>query len=213
MRIENSFDVPASPEAAWELLMDVPRIIPCMPGATLDEVVADDAWKATMQVKLGPIGLTFATNVKREEADDAERRVKLAADAREVRNRGNAKATIESSLTGNEGGTGTHVDLVTELALTGAVAQYGRGMIEDISSQLVSTFAECIKSQLRAEPAEAQKTMATQQKPVSGLALFVGVLRRALRKHARSVALATAALGLVVVSRARSMRRRSARAR
>jgi uncharacterized protein len=211
MRIENSFDVPASPEAAWELLMDVPRIIPCMPGATLDEVVADDAWKATMQVKLGPIRLTFATNVRREEVDDAERRVKLAADAREVRNRGNAKATIESSLTGNE--SGTHVDLVTELALTGAVAQYGRGMIEDISSQLVSTFAECIKGQLGAEPEEAEQAVATQQKPVSGLALFFGAFRRALRRHARSVALATAALGLFAVARARGMRRRSARAR
>jgi uncharacterized protein len=205
MRIENSFDVPATPEAAWELLMDVPRIIPCMPGATLDEVVADDAWKATMQVKLGPIGLTFATNVRREEVDEDGRRVKLAADAREVRNRGNAKATIESGLTGNEGGT--HVDLVTELALTGAVAQYGRGMIEDISSQLVSTFAECIKSQLDAEPEEAEKAVATQQNPVSGLGLFFGALRRALRRHARSVALAALALGALAVSRVRRSRR------
>jgi carbon monoxide dehydrogenase subunit G len=205
MRIENSFDVPASPEAAWELLMDVPRIIPCMPGAKLDEVVADDAWKATMQVKLGPISLTFATNVRREEVDEAERRVKLAADAREVRNRGNAKATIESSLTGNGGAT--HVDLVTELALTGTVAQYGRGMIEDISSQLVSTFAACIQSQLASEPEEAEKAVATQQTPVSGLALFFGALRRALRRHARSVAVAALALGALAVSRARGVRR------
>jgi uncharacterized protein len=205
MRIENSFDVPASPEAAWELLMDVPRIIPCMPGAKLDEVVADDAWKATMQVKLGPISLTFATNVRREEVDEAERRVKLAADAREVRNRGNAKATIESSLTGNGGAT--HVDLVTELALTGTVAQYGRGMIEDISSQLVSTFAGCIQSQLASEPEQAANAMATQQRPVSGLALFFGALRRALRRHARTVAVAALALGALAVSRARGVRR------
>jgi uncharacterized protein len=205
MRIENSFDVPASPEAAWELLMDVPRIIPCMPGAKLDEVVADDAWKATIQVKLGPISLTFATNVRREEVDEAERRVKLAADAREVRNRGNAKATIESSLTGNGGGT--HVDLVTELALTGTVAQYGRGMIEDISSQLVSTFAACIQSQLASEPEQAANAVATQQRPVSGLALFFGALRRALRRHARTVAVAALALGALAVSRARSVRR------
>jgi uncharacterized protein len=205
MRIENSFDVPASPEAAWELLMDVPRIIPCMPGAKLDEVVADDAWKATMQVKLGPISLTFATNVRREEVDEAERRVKLAADAREVRNRGNAKATIESSLTGNGGAT--HVDLVTELALTGTVAQYGRGMIEDISSQLVSTFAACIQSQLASEPEEAEKAVATQQTPVSGRALFFGALRRALRRHARGVAVAALALGALAVSRARGVRR------
>jgi uncharacterized protein len=209
MRIENSFDVPASPEAAWELLMDVPRIIPCMPGATLDEVLADDAWTATMKVKLGPIALTFATNVKREEVDDAARRVKLAADAREVRNRGNAKATIESSLTGNE--SGTHVDLVTELALTGAVAQYGRGMIEDISSQLVSAFAQCIESQLAVEPEEAEKAVAPQQqqqqqRPVPGLPLFFGALSRALRKRLLIVVLAVVALGVLAWSRARDSR-------
>jgi uncharacterized protein len=210
VRIENSFDVPASPEAAWELLMDVPRIIPCMPGAKLDEVVADDAWKATMQVKLGPIALTFATNVRREEVDEAAHRVKLAADAREVRNRGNAKATIESSLAGNSGGT--HVDLVTELALTGAVAQYGRGMIEDISSQLVSTFAQCIESQLAVEPEEAEQAVASQQQqqqqqqPVPGLPLFFGALSRALRKRIRIVILAVVALGVLVWSRARDSR-------
>ncbi|HET7857359.1 MAG TPA: SRPBCC family protein [Gaiellaceae bacterium] len=211
MRIENSFDVPASPEAAWELLMDVPRIIPCMPGAKLDEVVGDDAWKATMQVKLGPIGLTFATNVRREEADETEHRVKLAADAREVRNRGNAKATIESSLTENGAGGGTHVDLVTDLALTGAVAQYGRGMIEDISSQLVESFAQCVQRQLTPEPepeaeAETAQTMAAEPKPVPGLALFFGALSRALRKRIRIVVLAVVALGVLAWSRARGSR-------
>jgi uncharacterized protein len=203
MRIENSFDVPAAPEAAWELLMDVPRIIPCMPGAELDEVVGDDAWKATMKVKLGPIGLTFATNVRREEVDEAGHRVKLAADAREVRNRGNAKATIESSLT--ENGGGTHVDLVTELALTGTVAQYGRGMIEDISSQLVVSFAQCLQRQLVPEP-EADRTVAAEQKPVPGLALFSGALFRALRKRLLVVGFAVVALSLVAVSRTRSRR-------
>jgi uncharacterized protein len=211
MRIENSFDVPASPEAAWELLMDVPRIIPCMPGAKLDEVVADDAWKATMQVKLGPVGLTFATNVRREEVDEAAHRVKLAADAREVRNRGNAKATIESSLAGNSGGT--HVDLVTELALTGAVAQYGRGMIEDISSRLVSTFAQCIESQLAVEPEEAEQAVASQQQqqPVPGLPLFFGALSRALRKRIPIVILAVVALGVLAWSRVRDSRARDSR--
>ena len=70
MRLENSFEVPASPEAAWALLMDVPRIIPCMPGATLDEAVDDENWKATMAVKLGPISLSFKTDVKREQSDE-----------------------------------------------------------------------------------------------------------------------------------------------
>ena len=113
MRLENSFEVPAPPEAAWDLLMDMPRVIPCMPGAKLDETVDDSNWKATVQVKLGPIGLTFATDVERTEADEAARRVVLKAAARDVRNRGRAEATIESSLAPANGAT--RVDLVTDL--------------------------------------------------------------------------------------------------
>lgn len=204
MRIENSFDVPVSPDAAWDLLMDVPRVIPCMPGATLEEVVDDDRWKATMQVKLGPIGLTFATDVTREEADEAEHRVKLAADAREVRNRGNAKATIESTLTGSDGGT--HVDLVTELALTGTVAQYGRGLIQDVSAQLVASFAESLQSQLVDGPEAQEAVTASEPEPVGGVALGFGALLRAVRRRLWLVGLAAIALGLLVVARSRRRR-------
>ena len=89
-----------------------------MPGATLDEAVDDENWKATMAVKLGPISLSFKTDVKREETDEAARRAKLSAKAREARGRGNASATIESSLTPQNGGT--KVDIVTDLQLTGS---------------------------------------------------------------------------------------------
>jgi carbon monoxide dehydrogenase subunit G len=179
MKLENSFEVDAPPEAAWELLMDVPRVVPCMPGATLDETVDDSNWKATMQVKLGPIGLTFATDVSREEVDEAARRVKLGAKAREVRNRGRANATIESSLAPLDGG-GTRVDVVTDLALSGTVAQYGRGMVQDITSQLVDSFAKCLQAQLADAPEDAQRAVAAQAKPVSGLSLFFSSIRRKL---------------------------------
>src|SRR4029450_13973623 len=88
-----------------DLLMDVPRVIPCMPGATLDEVVDESHWKATMQVKLGPISLTFATDVERAETDESGKRVVLGANAREVKNRGRAQASVESRLAAEEGGT------------------------------------------------------------------------------------------------------------
>lgn len=179
MRLENSFEVDAPLEAAWALLMDVPRVIPCMPGTTLDEVVDDSKWKATMQVKLGPIGLTFATDVTREEADEAAGRIRLAASARELKNRGAANATIESTLAGVNGGT--RVDLVTELMLTGTVAQYGRGMIQDVSAQMVESFAKCLQAQLAGAPAEAERA-AEQAKPISGLSLVLGALRRAVTR-------------------------------
>jgi uncharacterized protein len=180
MRLENSFVVPAPPEAAWNLLMDVPRVIPCMPGAKLDEAVDDSSWKATMHVKLGPISLTFATDVKREEADEAARRTKLSARARESRGRGAAQATIESSLIEVDGGT--KVDLVTDLSLTGAVAQYGRGIVPDVSSQLVTSFAECLKAQLTEAPEEARVAAAAQAKPVSGLSLGFRALGRSISR-------------------------------
>jgi uncharacterized protein len=178
VKLENSFEVDAGPEAAWDLLMDVPRVVPCMPGATLDEVVDDSTWKATMQVKLGPIGLTFATDVTRDEVDEAARRVKLGAKAREVKNRGRANATIESTLVPLDGST--RVEIVTDLALSGTVAQYGRGMVQDISSQLVDSFAKCLQTQLASAPEEAAGAVAAQAKPVSGLSLFFGSLRRAI---------------------------------
>lgn len=178
MKLENSFDVPAPPEQAWALLMDVPRIIPCMPGATLDETVDDEHWKATMAVKLGPISLSFKTDVAREETDEAARRATLSAKAREARGRGNASATIVSSLMPQNGGT--KVGIVTDLQLAGAVAQYGRGLVEDVSTQLVGQFADCLKKQLAAGPSEAAAAVAAQSRPVGGLRLGLGALWRSL---------------------------------
>jgi uncharacterized protein len=179
LKLENSFQVDVPPEKAWDLLMDIPRVVPCMPGAKLDETVDDSHWKATMQVKLGPIGLTFATDVERKEADEAAHRVKLGANAREMKNRGRASATIESSLAAVDGGT--RVDIVTDLSLSGTVAQYGRGMIEDISSQMVTSFAQCLQAQLGESTDEAEEAVAAQAKPISGVSLFFGSIWRRIR--------------------------------
>jgi hypothetical protein len=181
MKLENSFEVDAPLEQAWELLMDAPRMIPCLPGAKLTGVVDDSHWTAEMGVKLGPIGLTFATEIAREEVDEAERRVRLAAKAREVRNRGRAQASIASRLSPLDGG-GTHVEIATDLTLSGPVAQYGRGLIQDVSSQLVTSFAECLKTQLAAEPEVAREAVAAQARPVAGLPLILGALRGALAR-------------------------------
>ena len=131
--------------------MDVPRVIPCMPGAELTETVDDSTWKAKVGVKLGPISLTFNSEVKRVDSDEAERRAVLEATANEARGRGSAQAKIESNLTPVDGGT--EVDIVTDLTLVGAVAQYGRGIVPDVASQLVTRFAECLEKQLAVEPA------------------------------------------------------------
>ena len=158
--------------------MDVPRIIPCMPGATLDEAVDDENWKATMAVKLGPISLSFKTDVKREKSDDAARRAKLSARAREARGRGNASATIESSLTPQNGGT--KVDIVTDLQLTGPGAQDGRGRGEAGASPRGGQCADGLKTPRVASPEEAAAAVTQQSRPVGGLRLGLGALWRTL---------------------------------
>jgi uncharacterized protein len=121
MRLENSFEVPASVEQSWLLLNDIPSVVPCMPGAELVEITGENTWKAKLHVKLGPIALQFLADVTRERTDEATGLTVLGVKAREAKGRGSAEATIESTLT--ESGGGTRVDIVTELTLRGAVAQ------------------------------------------------------------------------------------------
>src|SRR4029077_18266925 len=98
MRLENSFEVAAPPPFAWRLLNDVPNVLPCMPGAELEEVLSEDSWKAKLHVRLGPIALQFIADVTREEVDEAAGRVVLVTKAREAKGRGGADARIESVL-------------------------------------------------------------------------------------------------------------------
>jgi uncharacterized protein len=191
VNLENSFEVTASPEAAWDLLMDVPRVIPCMPGAELVETVDESHWKAKMRVKLGPISLSFLTDVTHEEVDEAGRRVVLAARAREERGRGAATATIESSLASAEGRT--QVTTVTDLALTGKAAQFGRGLVQDVSAQLLESFADCLEQQLVTQQPEgtapgAATSEPAPPRPVSGLALGAAAMRNMLARHTRLTA-------------------------
>jgi uncharacterized protein len=180
MRLQNSFEVPAPPESAWTLLMDVPRVVPCMPGAELTETVDESSWKAKMSVKLGPISLTFATDIRREDVDEAARTTTLSAKARESRGRGAAQATIASALSSVDGGT--KVDIITDLTLSGAVAQYGRGVVPDVAGELVTSFADCLRQQLEASPEQAQAAVAAQARPVRGVRLGLAALARSIAR-------------------------------
>jgi carbon monoxide dehydrogenase subunit G len=182
VRLENAFEVPAPPGQAWALLNDVPRIIPCMPGAELTETIDETHWKATMHVKLGPIALQFATDVEQTELDEGSHRAVLAAKAREVKGRGGAEATITSTL--EPAGSGTRVTIATDLTLRGAVAQYGRGIVADVSNQLVKRFADCLAAQL--EPAGPESAPAPVEprpvKPVGGVGLAFGAIWQRLAR-------------------------------
>jgi uncharacterized protein len=193
VRLENSFTVPGSPDAAWDLLLDVERVIPCMPGAELTETVDESNWKAKMHVKLGPIALTFATDLKREEVDAAARRAKLFANAREMRGRGAAQARIDTWLETSDSVTTTRV--VTDLTMSGPVAQYGRGIVHDVASQLVGQFADCLARELEPAPPPSGEipspsptpAPAPQPSPVGGLQLVAKALGRSLLRLLKRV--------------------------
>lgn len=194
MELQNSFTAPAPVHATWDFLNDVPRVIPCMPGAELLETLGEDAWKARVSVKVGPIGLKFDAEVTREQRDAEAHRVVLVAKAREIRGRGAASATITSSLL--SAAAGTEVQISTELALQGPVAQYGRPMVAEISSQMTAAFADALSRQLAAPAADEAAAPAVggeapptrpsapapaPAKPVNGLRLVLRALLQQLR--------------------------------
>lgn len=191
MRLENSFEVAAPVDRAWRLLNDVPAVVPCMPGAELIGVLGEDAWKAKLHVKLGPMALQFLADVNREHVDEQTGRVVLAVKAREAKGRGGADATIESAVSDVTGRT--RVDVVTELALRGVVAQYGRGVVGDVASRLTEQFATCIAQKLGVDARSEGETSGGQEreadmatggeakpKPIGGLGLFLGAVWRSL---------------------------------
>jgi carbon monoxide dehydrogenase subunit G len=153
VKLENAFEVNAPPAQAWSLLVDVPRVVPCMPGAELVETLGGDRWRVTMGVRLGAISFSFDTDLTRQEADEKAHRTRLAASARETHGQGMARATIESTL--SEIADGTHVEIVTDLVLFGPVAVYGRGLIADVSAELARNFAMCLQTMLEASPDDA----------------------------------------------------------
>ena len=181
MKLEHSFEVPASPATTLTMLLDAEKVIPCMPGATLTEIVNPTTWKASMAVKLGPVGMQFLVDVKMLDRDDEQHSVRLGVSGRDTRGKGGAEGTVDSVL--SPVGTGTRVDMVTDLRFSGQVAQLGRpGVVQDVSNKLVDQFADCIKAQLSESPDVAAAAMVEAQKPVSGFSLAIAALASVVKR-------------------------------
>jgi uncharacterized protein len=160
MRIEDRFTVPLPVEDAWKVLLDLERIAPCMPGAQLKEVHGEE-YHGVVKVKLGAITAQFKGVAQFVEVDDGAHRAVLRAEGREMRGQGNAAATVTATL--EAGAEGTDVVIDTDLSITGKVAQFGRGVMGDVSSKLLGEFARCLEEDLLSgneAPAEEQATSA-----------------------------------------------------
>src|SRR5260370_6105794 len=151
MELERSFTVPVPEERAWEVLLDVERVAPCMPGASLDSVDGDEI-KGRIKVKVGPIAMTYAGTARFTERDPDAHVILLEASGKETRGAGTASAKVRSTLEGQDGQT--HVVVHTTLNVTGRPAQFGRGVMAEVGGKLIGIFASNLADMLAAEPAE-----------------------------------------------------------
>src|SRR5579862_1444605 len=140
MELDNSFTVPVPPEQAWDVLLDVKRIAPCMPGATVDEVEGD-VINGHIKVKVGPVSLTYRGTATFTERDADARVVVLEASGKETRGAGTASATVRASLEPDASGKNTLVTMHTTMNVTGRPAQFGRGVMVEVGGKLVDQFA------------------------------------------------------------------------
>ncbi len=146
MKLENEFTVDVPVEDVWDVLLDLERVTPCLPGAALTEESGDE-YKGEMKVRLGPVSQEYEGTVKIEEADESEHRAVLKADGKDARGQGTASATITSTLQ-DEGNGSTKVHVETDMQLTGRVAQFGRGMHKEVASKIMGRFADCLEQEL-----------------------------------------------------------------
>jgi carbon monoxide dehydrogenase subunit G len=189
MEFDNSFEIPLSPDQAWPVLMDVARIAPCMPGAELTEITDPHNFKGKISVRLGPVSLAFAGRIELQDVDDAKHSARVKAQGSDAKGRGAANATATFRVEPKNGGS--IVAIHTDLMLSGAVAQYGRGvgMIQATAAQIINQFAGNLRAQLAQQqgaasaPAQASATAAAAPsapppaaKPISGFSLMLRVI-------------------------------------
>jgi hypothetical protein len=171
MLITNDFEVAQPVEKVWQFFGDIPQVATCLPGAELTEDLGGEKYKGRVAIRMGPVRLQFGGTAEIAERDEAARRLVLNATGAEEKGRGQASMVVTATLA--RSGRGTKVSVAQDLQLSGAAAQYGRGMISDVSSVLMRDFAATMQDRIeRAERGEsAEQIAAAGSSPASGLAL------------------------------------------
>jgi carbon monoxide dehydrogenase subunit G len=162
MEIADSFRVSTPINDTWRVLLDIEGIAPCLPGAQLQEVDGIE-YRGVVKVKVGPITAQYKGTATLAEVDEAAHRILIDAAGRDTRGQGNAKATIVVTMT--EDGEGTRVEVVTDLAITGKVAQFGRGVLDDVSAKLLRQFVENLERDVLSGPARTSEPAPDEHDP------------------------------------------------
>ncbi len=180
MMIKNEFEVSESVEAVWEFFGDIPQVAACLPGAELTDKVDDDSYKGTVVIALGPVKLEFDGTADILERRDDDKTIVVDAAGADKKGRGQAALQLNASLAATAKGTNVAVDL--DLQLSGAAAQYGRGMIADVTSVLLDDFATNLQNRLTAVRAGLDPSQVAVVKPASGFVIGLRALRMALAR-------------------------------
>ena len=189
MKMLQTFDVNAPIETVWAALIDIERVAPCLPGATITGQDDEGNYQGEFVVRLGPTTANYRGTLKITETDEAARRATLAARGTDKRGQGGASATIINTMEAVDGGTRVTAD--TDFVITGRLARFGRGgMIEDISNRLLREFAECLQARLEAPAPAADEPApppppAPAAEPVGGASLFASVLLERFQRFMR----------------------------
>jgi uncharacterized protein len=180
MLIKNGFEVAEPVDKVWQFFDNIPQVASCLPGTELTESLGEDKYAGRVAVRMGPVRLQFAGTADITERDEAAKRIVVHATGAEEKGRGQASMIVTATLA--RAGQGTKVDVTQDLQLSGAAAQYGRGMISDVTSVLMHDFAVNLQDRIeRIERGEsAEQIAAASATPASGFALGVRAARMAL---------------------------------
>jgi carbon monoxide dehydrogenase subunit G len=154
MELNHEFTVPVPVDDAWRALLDIERVAPCLPGATVEDYDGKTV-TGSVKVKVGPVTVTYRGTAVFEEQDEAAHRMVLVASGRETRGQGTARATVTATLVERDGGTA--VSVRTDLTVTGRPAQFGRGVLAEVGDRLVGQFATCLADRLTEQPQGAEE--------------------------------------------------------
>ena len=180
MLIRNDFEVAEPVEKVWAFFGDIPHVAACLPGAELTDSLGEDKYAGRVAVRMGPVRLQFAGTAEITERDETAHRLVANAAGREEKGRGQAAMVITATL--QPAGRGTRVGVTQDLQLAGAAAQYGRGMISDVTAVLMRDFSANLAAAIAAKERGEDPAAATARREASGLAIGLAAVRMALMR-------------------------------
>jgi hypothetical protein len=183
MLIRSDFEVTEPPDKVWRFFDDIPQVAACLPGAELTDDLGDDKYRGNVSIRLGPVRMRFAGTAEIKERDDTARRIVVDAAGADEKGRGQASMSVTANVLPTA--RGSRVEVAQNLELSGAAAQYGRGMISDVTSVLMRDFATNMQTRINAIERGLSPDQLASAGSAGGLAIGLRAMRMALARVLR----------------------------